>query len=467
MVRYACRLAGDGLSKSIRGQKVDNAQLLALWSLVLAWESDFVREVTQKEELLVQSQQLLDRVTQTGSDTRVEQAFIFLQKTNATQNTDLDKTKRSANLGLTLLRELNDRWGEAEALLFLGGYYADRGALYLANDLLRSSLAIKQQLNDTQGIATTTHFLGTVARYQGNFEEAETLHQQSLSLYQQLGKLSSVRMCLGILSLTLSWAGKFLAAKDIVEQAIEIGQDLGQLPNPRLFNPLTKATIHLGHYEEGLVMATENLELARQIGWLSHIGFGLTFLGEAAFVEGDLDGAMHHLLEGSAVFAELQHVHLAFPQAILSYVIRAQGDEKMTREQLASAVQLGTIDHSIFAIIYSLPVAALLAADNDDPERAVELYGLAQQFRHISNSRWFEDVACRELDKVRASCRRMWRRLPKTGGASWMCGKRPKPCCANWTAVKLGPGHMKVDTYRVSPRSALEIIKNQGLTSRR
>ena len=47
----------------------------------------------------------------------------------------------------------------------------------------------------------------------------------------------------------------------------------------------------------------------------------------------------------------------------------------------------------------------LLKGLNDEWEEktAVELYGLAQQFGHITNSRLFEDIACRELDEVRAT----------------------------------------------------------------
>ncbi len=53
--------------------------------------------------------------------------------------------------------------------------------------------------------------------------------------------------------------------------------------------------------------------------------------------------------------------------------------------------------------MYCLPAAALIAADKGNSTRAIELYSLAQQFGHIRNSRWFADVACNELDKVRAS----------------------------------------------------------------
>jgi hypothetical protein len=53
--------------------------------------------------------------------------------------------------------------------------------------------------------------------------------------------------------------------------------------------------------------------------------------------------------------------------------------------------------------MYCLPVAALLAADDGRFERSIELYSLAQRFGHIANSRWFKNVAGRELDGVGAA----------------------------------------------------------------
>jgi hypothetical protein len=46
------------------------------------------------------------------------------------------------------------------------------------------------------------------------------------------------------------------------------------------------------------------------------------------------------------------------------------------------------------------PIAALLAADRGDLERAGELHALGQTIPYVANSRWFHDVAGRELDEI-------------------------------------------------------------------
>jgi DNA-binding CsgD family transcriptional regulator/tetratricopeptide (TPR) repeat protein len=399
---HSCRLAGDGLSKQPTAQQADDAQRLALWSLALAWESDFVNEPAQKKELLARSQSTLDQVAPCDRDTRAEQAFIYQAKAYTAEYTDIDEAIRFASQGLALFRELGDLWSEAEALQVLGGYYDSRGEFDLANDLLRKSLEIRHQ-DDRLGIAETTVYLGYVATQQGNFEEAEALLRQSLYLFEQLEQLPGKLFCLGELSNTLSWAGKFVAAGESARQAIKIDRDLGQHPIPWRLNRFTMINIHLGHYAKAKATGIEGLEISRRDGLSGEIGLALMYLGNTTFVEGDFAEAKRCLLESATVWENLKHFLQALLDAILCYVLRAEGDEKMARNYLQSALRSGIESRYIPPIIYCLPAAALLAADDGHPRKAVELYGLAQQFGHIRNSRWFEDVACRELDEVRAS----------------------------------------------------------------
>ena len=400
---HACRFATDGLSRSPAEHHTNDAQRLALWSLVLAWESDFVNEIAQKQELLARSQGILDRAIPGGQDTRAEQAFIFLRKAYVAEYTDIDEAIHYASEGLKSFRELGDRWNEAEALQVLGNLKVALGEFKLANDLLRSSLEIRRHLDDTMGIAETMVYIGYIAKVQGRFEEAEMFLRQSLGLFRQLDHQPGKMYCLGELSNALSWAGKFVAARETVARALRMDQDLGLFPNGERVAFLTTVNIHLGDYAEAKVSATEVLEVCRREGTLGGVGLALMYLGSIAFVEGNFAEAKRCLLESALIHTNLNHILQALPETILCYVVRAQGEKEMARDYLLSALRSGVRSHYIPPIIYCLPAAALLAIDAGQTERAVELHGLAQQFGYIRNSRWFEDVACRELDEVRAS----------------------------------------------------------------
>jgi ATP/maltotriose-dependent transcriptional regulator MalT len=254
-----------------------------------------------------------------------------------------------------------------------------------------------------QGIAQTTVYLGFGARYQGNFEKAELLHRQSLNLFQQLGNRWNVRICQSILSSTLTWAGKFDDARETAGRALELDRDLGQFLNPASLCPVIEAIMHLGHTTEVTVMAAETLESARQRGNLILVSRALMLRGSIAFAAGDLAAAEQYLLESATRVEEAKHMTRAIPRAILFYVVRAQGDSTQARDYLADVLHSTMEVHSVLPIVYCLPAAALIASDNGQSERAIELYSLAKQFGHISNSRWFDEIACRELDGVLAS----------------------------------------------------------------
>jgi predicted ATPase/DNA-binding CsgD family transcriptional regulator len=398
-----CRLAADGLSKRSIELNCGDAQRLAIWSRVLAWESHFAREATKKRELLVRSQRLLDRAAQSGQDTRSEQAFIFLEMSDTAGYRDFEEALRFGNLGLDLFQKLNNRWGEAKVLAMQGATHNFRGEYDLALDCLRSSLEISEQLDDTINIAESTQHLGIAAKHRGHFEEAESLQRQSLRLFQQLSNRFGERGCLVNLAFTLTDSGKFLAAQKVAQQALELDRELGQYPYPGTYNPFIKATIHLGRYAEAKFMANEVIEIARQRGLAAQYGFELFFLGNIALVEGDLVSAKRDFLESSAVLKEVKHIHQARPQANLYYVLRAQGYGGAARDYLLEALRSGNEYRSISPIMYCLPAAALIAVDDGNYARATELYSLARQFGHIKNSCWFADVAGNELDEVRAS----------------------------------------------------------------
>jgi hypothetical protein len=47
---------------------------------------------------------------------------------------------------------------------------------------------------------------------------------------------------------------------------------------------------------------------------------------------------------------------------------------------------------------FELPLMALLLLDEGETERAVELYAAAQQSPYVAHSRWFADIAGRQIE---------------------------------------------------------------------
>jgi hypothetical protein len=89
--------------------------------------------------------------------------------------------------------------------------------------------------------------------------------------------------------------------------------------------------------------------------------------------------------------------------AVLGYATRGLGQLPQARQHLSEALQVYAKTGAFFPLMYGLPAAALLLADQGEVERAVELYALASRYLPVANSRWFEDVTGRHIAAVAAT----------------------------------------------------------------
>lgn len=89
-------------------------------SQILGWQSEFVSEKEQKEEILSLSQHLLDRLVPSGRDTRTEQAYIYLAKAEAARDRDYEASIDFGNLGLKLVRDLGDPGERSQGTRYAG-----------------------------------------------------------------------------------------------------------------------------------------------------------------------------------------------------------------------------------------------------------------------------------------------------------------------------------------------------------
>jgi hypothetical protein len=112
-----------------------------------------------------------------------------------------------------------------------------------------------------------------------------------------------------------------------------------------------------------------------------------------------LGGAEDSLQQSLAVDETLgQHGRTGELPATLAYVDRRRGRREQARGHLCAALRMMIENRDRNAALHSLPAMALLLMDDEGAqERAIELYALASRYPYVANSRWFEDVAGREI----------------------------------------------------------------------
>ncbi len=387
--REAFSLAREALSQAAETAK--DTTVYTTLARILIWQAHFELQTQLSGRYLVEGQVTLDAMSGEGKDILSEQAVLWLAMVEHDVFEDYDEAIILSEKALSIFKSLEDRRGEALAYASLGLGQQFKGEYQQAITSHSMSLELSKQLADAPGIAEVNLRLGLVARHLGDFETAKQSHSQSLKVFRQLGNRYQEMDNLLTLSYTYSWAGDFQEARDFARQAIVIGKAHGQYPDPSIMNPLCKADIHLGHYEEAKELGRESLKSARLWALPAELGWATMFLGEIALKEGDYDSAEVLLEESAAALAGINHIYRTLPQANMLYVQLARGAVRQAHKNLLHVLQTVVKARTISPVFYCLPVAAQIELAYARPTRALELLNLANRYGHVKNSAWFRD----------------------------------------------------------------------------
>jgi tetratricopeptide (TPR) repeat protein len=134
------------------------------------------------------------------------------------------------------------------------------------------------------------------------------------------------------------------------------------------------------------------------------VGIYLGLLGMAALPAGEYEDAYSWLQEALDIFHSFaMRGEQARTEPVAGLAAQRMGQPDRAREHLVEALRLGRELDSWPPVALALPAIALLLADRGQIERAVELYALASRYPYVANSRWFEDVAGREISALTAT----------------------------------------------------------------
>jgi hypothetical protein len=193
--------------------------------------------------------------------------------------------------------------------------------------------------------------------------------------------------------------GEFAEAIMSFAQSRTLTEEVGDRHHLNTLNiEQAETMLYLGQYDEAYELAQLALTTAEEIGIPSHRGQALVRMGMARLVQGDCETAERLIEQSAAVFRESQlPFMLDYVFAGLGYAARGAHGLSLAQGHLADLLRLGTDHQFRKALVVALPLAALLAADAGEVERAFELYAVAARYPHIANSRWYEDLVGKPL----------------------------------------------------------------------
>jgi predicted ATPase/DNA-binding SARP family transcriptional activator len=406
-VRYtegesACRAVVQHLSSSPPPaqdwRKEEAARILAK---ALAWQSVFAGP-EHTNQLLQESLALLDGPDLTGEDTRSERAFALYRMAIALGGADHERAQQLYEKSIALYQSLKDRWGLANMLNGLGTVLWDRAAYDEAQQLHKKSLAIYRELGDQRGVAYSLGRLGTLALLQGQIE-GERLVRESITIYQKIGDRASMAYGFYIAGMALMTLGAFDEAHSLLDENVAVCKDMGACSD--IADVMQScAKVHLGQYEQGRAQAEEGLNVAQEIDNSLNAGFAFIVLGWEALAREAHTEAQALFQEGASICQSVGHQDmLSWALAFLGYADREMGQVTTARGHLCQAAQIALEIQSFVGLLFTLPGIALLLADMDQKDRAVEVYALASRHPAVANSRWFADVVGRFIDDIAAT----------------------------------------------------------------
>jgi len=165
---------------------------------------------------------------------------------------------------------------------------------------------------------------------------------------------------------------------------------------------LTKT--HLGLYEEAYPIYRDTLTLFRSLSDLRGVARCLDGLGRIALATEARTRAIRLLGEAARLFQAIGQRHeAAYALPSLGHAQRELGRPLEAQQTLRQALEVAIKVGHALSQIESLPLVAMVLVDRGEKERAIEIFGLAQCYPAVANSRYWDDIAGRHIASLAAT----------------------------------------------------------------
>ena len=171
---------------------------------------------------------------------------------------------RNAEQSLQMARALSDKKTEAFSLMFHGVAVLVQGSVAESTPLLEQSLALYRVLGDKIGQAATMEALSINSV---NLERSAAFARESLKLYRELGHLSGIATCLTRLARLILWSGDFSSPVPWLNEALSLSHQLGDQTSEEEALVLSGTLAYWqGDYQRAEATCEEASQLSEKIG---------------------------------------------------------------------------------------------------------------------------------------------------------------------------------------------------------
>ncbi|MFN8419220.1 MAG: protein kinase [Anaerolineae bacterium] len=254
------------------------------------------------------------------------------------------------------------------------------------------SLELAEQAGDQVGIVRAKNGLGNIMLQRGEYSTALDQYQSVLPIAESIAETTAISIALAGISDALWRQGDVSAAMTFAQRDLTLSRstnNLRQIGNA--LNMLGIIYAIRGDLEDSRRAFEESLAVARRTGDRSRIAQSLSNLGEIARTEGDYATAHVQLEEALQISEEIGNQYsIANVQFNLGLVSLHGGDLVQTKRHIIAALRTAYRITSIPLVLGSLAGLGYMLWLQQQPDRALELLGLA--VNHPGSSADIRDV---------------------------------------------------------------------------
>ncbi|MBW3623017.1 MAG: tetratricopeptide repeat protein, partial [Armatimonadetes bacterium] len=220
---------------------------------------------------------------------------------------DMPAARRLFDQALTLWREMDNAYGIAFGLNYLGIVTEAQGDRSRAKELYEESLGIWRGLGDKGGAAHTLKCLGGLHLAQGEIRRAQELYEEGTTLYRRLGNRRGITMMLGENARLAMVQGEYDRAADLLREYLLAAREIKDLGHiAAALDELGSVVRSQGDYYQARTLYEEGLEIARDLGYRHRVAAIYNHLGIVASEQGDYESAGDFFEQGLEIAREIQ-----------------------------------------------------------------------------------------------------------------------------------------------------------------
>ena len=221
-----------------------------------------------------------------GDKQGMAQALVFLGVIAWFRGGDAVAGRAQMDESLALFREVGDKAGIAEVLIHLAGDALVREDYTTGHTYLDESLQLARECGNKRGIAHAFNQLGGAAGVSGDYPTARRHFEASLALYRELGETGWVAGLLNQLGWLLVAQGDGAAAQPLLEESVGLLREIGEIRSIPIYqHSLALAVLLQGDAARAAALLTEGLAQDWEMGSKSGVSGFLEGLAAVAAAE--------------------------------------------------------------------------------------------------------------------------------------------------------------------------------------